>query len=38
VRLDDLGEAGILREEAVAGMDRIGMVISAAEMMLATLR
>ena len=24
VRLDDLGEAGVLRQEAVAGMDRLG--------------
>ena len=24
VRLDDLGEAGVLRQEAVAGMDRVG--------------
>jgi cyanophycinase-like exopeptidase len=34
VRFDDLGEAGVLGEEAVAGVDRVGVVISAAEMML----
>jgi hypothetical protein len=38
VGFDDIGELGVLRQEAVARMDRVGLVISAAEMIAATLR
>jgi cyanophycinase-like exopeptidase len=38
VELDDLGELRVLGQEAVAGVDRVGVAISAAEMMLGMLR
>jgi hypothetical protein len=38
VELDDLGEAGILGQEAIAGWIASACAISAAEMMLGTLR
>ena len=38
VLLDDLGEVGVLRQEAEAGMDRVGAGDVAAEMIAGMLR